>query len=292
MIDYKLSVIIAIQHAQENLPLIFEKLSPANHKDVEFLFCLVDADKQAVENLVSLDNVRVVMSTDGNLIPHLWRDGIVAAQSEKVALGTAHCIPASDWVEQLLATDMQVLPGIGGVIENDKDSSAKDWAVYLLRYIPFSPPQTQREMHEIAADNAVYRRADILEQSDLLKKGFWEPSFHAEFRKKGLHLELHPNIRVTHRNRYSSTQFFAQRFFHGIEFGLARARNISTIKRFMLIVLSPLLPFIFLRKIISAVLKQGSYNSKLIIASPWLLFFLSGWGFGEACGYLLYSKRK
>lgn len=288
--EYKLSVVIAVQYAQGNIPEILEKLNPAGHPDVEFLFISTEADPATAEMVASIDtryeNTRVISGSVGSLIPHLWRDGIMVAQADIVALGTAHCIPVNDWVAQLLAAEMTSHPGIGGVIENDSASSARDWAVYLLRYISFAPPQKSRQVAEIAADNAVYRRADIMQQMDLLQKGFWEPSFHARFRKAGLTLALNPELRVIHRNLYSSRQFFVQRLSHGKAFGLARAREISVVKRLLLIALSPLLPVVFLRKIMAAVIHHGKYKSKLFLALPWLLLFLLAWGLGEAQGYL------
>lgn len=292
MHEYKLSVIIAVQYAQNNLPEILRRLNPAGHPNVEFIFCYTDADADTEKRVVGDSNIRTVQSLKGSLIPELWRDGIMAAQSEKVALGTAHCIPAADWVDQLIASDMTSLPGIGGTIENAQSSNARDWAVYLLRYISFSPPQIKRQVIEIAADNALYRRKDIMQNTDLLKKGFWEPSFHARFRQDGLTLELNPELCVVHKNQYSAGQFFLQRLAHGREFGRARAREISSLKRLLLIVLSPLLPVLFLKKIVSAVMQQGSYKSKLLIALPWLLWFLFAWGLGEAQGYLSAGGNK
>ena len=283
---YRLSIVIAVQHAQENLPEIMRKLDPASHADVEYLFCSTAEDPDTEKLVAGFDNVSDVPGITGSLIPVLWGDGIKAAQAGKVTLSTAHCIPADDWVDKLLAADMSSLVAIGGVIENDGAANARDWAIYFLRYISFTPSQQKGQVAEIAADNAIYRRADILQHADLLTIGFWEPSFHARFRKAGQALELDPAIRVVHKNRYTSGQFFGQRLAHGKEFGLARARVISTAKRSLLIVLSPLLPALFLKKIVSAVLQHGGYTSKLIQTFPWLLFFLLAWGLGEAKGYL------
>jgi len=291
MSGYKLTVVIAVQHAQENLPEIIRRLNPAGHEDVEFIFCSTVADPETDSLVAGFDNVRVLSVNDDRLIPVLWGDGIKVAQAEKVALSTAHCVPAEDWVDSLLASDMTTLPAIGGTIENDSAASARDWAIFFLRYVSFAPPQQKRQVNEVAADNAVYRTADILQHDDLLKIGFWEPSFHARFRKAGMSLELDPAIKVVHKNRYSSAQFFSQRLAHGKEFGLERAGQISTFKRRLLILLSPLLPVIFLKKIISTVLRHGGYNSKLVSALPWLLLFLLAWGLGEAKGYIVFGRQ-
>jgi hypothetical protein len=283
---YRLSVVIAVQYAEENLTAILRNLEPANHPEVEFLFCTTDADPRTAEFVAGFENVRVLTRPAGNLIPELWRDGIIAARSDRVAVNTAHCIPAAGWVDRLISTDLTSTPGIGGVIVNDKASDARGWAIYLLRYISFSPPQEAGQRAEIAADNAIYRRKDILQHPDLLEAGFWEPSFHARFHATGMVLQFDPELRVVHRNQYTTRQFFFQRLAHGRQFGRVRARQVSASKKILLITLSPLLPLLFLAKIVNAVVRQGCYKLKLMEAFPWLLIFLLAWGLGEAQGYL------
>jgi hypothetical protein len=139
---------------------------------------------------------------------------------------------------------------------------------------------------EVAADNALYNREDILEHSDLLDIGFWEPSFHARFRAAGKSLELDPDLRVRHRNCYTPPQFFQQRKAHGKAFGMARAEQMPGSKRRLLIMLSPLLPILFLGKMTVAVLRHGEYGGRLFTSLPWLLYYLSAWGLGEARGYM------
>ena len=203
-----------------------------------------------------------------------------------MAITTAHCIPDRQWVDGLLRLRLDNAAGIGGVIDNDPHSDAKSWAIFMQRYISYAPPRQAGEVSEIAADNAVYRRADIMEHADLLKRGFWEPSFHARFRAAGKSLRLEPALRVLHRNRYTAAQFFAQRFAHGREFGLARAVRLGMARRFALISLAPVLPLVFLGKIVRAVRAHGVYVAWLPRAWFWLLFFLLAWGMGEARGYL------
>lgn len=286
-----LSVVVAVQHAQQNLPEIVRALDCARHPEVEFLFCYTDADPDVPRLLARESTVRLVPGLPGSLIPHLWRDGILAARAEHVALTTAHCIPDAHWLAHLLSLDWKGLAGIGGAIENHVESNARDWAVYLLRYVAFAPPQSARRVDEIAADNAVYRRDLILREADLLQQGFWEPSFHARFRDAGLSLAIDPGLRAIHRNRYASTEFFHQRFAHGRAFGLARAHTLPLMKRLLLVALSPLLPFVFLRKIVAAARRNPYTRNQLPRALPWLLFFLLGWGLGEARAYFESMER-
>ena len=114
----KLSIVIGVQHAQENVAQIVRALAPALHPEVELLFChtAVDADVPALVG--AQGRVRVISGPAGSLIPHLWRDGILAARGERVATTTAHCIPAPGWVEALITADLDNAV-LGGTIEND-----------------------------------------------------------------------------------------------------------------------------------------------------------------------------
>ena len=282
----RLSVVVAFEHSQQNLNGIVRNLDPASHPDVEFLFCYTDAAPEIANLAGSHDNLHLICGRPGSLIPHLWRDGIIAATGDRIALTTAHCIPDTHWVERLKTADLSETPAIGGVIDNDPASDARSWAIYILRYVSFAPPQAARAVLEIAADNALYRRVDIIQHMDLLEKGFWEPSFHARFRTAGLKLMLNPDLCVVHHNLYSTGQFFAQRIAHGKAFGLERAKQVSRIKHALLIVLSPVLPLLFLSKILRSVIGNANCKSHLWPALPWLLWFLMAWGMGEALGYL------
>ena len=281
-----LSIVIAVQYAQRNLEEIVQKLAVQAHPDVEFIFCYTNLDPGTKDIVPEADNVRLICVPEDSLIPHLWRDGILAAHHDNVAVTTAHCVPDSGWVGRLIQEDLVEYVGVGGVIDVVPKPDGKSAAIQILRYIAYASPQRARVVDEIAADNAVYRRGDIIRYHDLLQKGFWEPSFHARFRAEGLKLCIDPLLKVEHRNCYSARQFFLQRLAHGREFGLARAGNLSVLKRIFLVVLSPGLPILFLMKIMDRVRKKREYRPLMLRGLPWLLLFLAGWGMGEARGYL------
>ncbi len=280
----KLSIVVAVQHAERNLPEIMRALQPASHPEVEFLLCHTPADPDEPLLVSDQDNVRVLYSHQGSLIPHLWRDGILAAQGDLVATTTAHCIPAPDWVEKLLGADLSGV-ALGGTIENDPEADARSKAIFLLRYAAYAPPQAKREVHELAADNAVYRRADLLRHKDLLQRGFWEPSFHSRFRAEGLRLELDPRLKVMHRNRYSARQFIGQRLSHGREFGFTRARHRPFLQRAVLTLLAPGVFLVLLGRILLAARRKPELHNQLATGSFWLAIFTLAWVAGEASGY-------
>ena len=258
----QLSIVIAVQNAQENLPDILSHLDPARHPDVEFLFCSTSADPDTQRQTAGHENVHVLSRPADSLIPHLWREGILACHADKVALTTAHCIPDNDWVDHLKCISLTTNPATGGVIYNDDASDAKSWAIYLLRYISYSPQPTKMQVAEIAADNAVYDRKHVLQHTDLLEKGFWEPSFHRRFRQAGMMLTLNPELRVIHRNQYTVGQFFKQRLAHGKTFGLDRAGDIFNTKKMVTHCAFAVVAFLVFNKNYCSRDKKWSIHSK------------------------------
>lgn len=281
----QLSIVIAVQSAHDNLSAILNVLDIDRNRDVQFIFCAAGRECSALCAIDTGDNV-VKLERSGALIPHLWRDGIRVATGTWVATTTAHCIPAADWVARLRAHTADDAAAIGGVLTNDASARTMDWAIFLLRYLAFAVPQRPQTVNDVAADNAMYRRELVLQNADLLAEGFWEPAFHARFRAKGYALRLDPALQVIHRNRYRAGEFFRQRMAHGREFGYARAASLSLPKRIGFVLAAPLLPAVFLRKILRAAKDNSAASSHVSSALGWLLFFIVGWSIGEAMGYL------
>ena len=287
----KLSIVVGVQHAQDNVVEILGALAPGLHPQVEVLFCYTAADPGVPALVAAQPQVRVVRGPAGSLIPHLWRDGIMAARGERVATTTAHCVPTADWVDRLIAADIDNT-AVGGVIENDANADAKARAVFLLRYAAFAPPETKRYVPDLAADNAVYRRSDLLRHDDLLRLGFWEPSFHSRFRAEGIRLLLDPALRIIHRNCYTAREFVAQRFAHGKEFGLSRGRERSLARRLLLIFLAPgIFPVLMYRRVTGS-RQKPELRKQLKGAWVWLAIFTLAWAAGETCGYFTSLKGR
>jgi hypothetical protein len=284
-VSYKLTVVIAEEMAVSNLIQIFENLQPEHHPDVEFLLCTA-SDTSLLSGVPQAANVRVLPAEPDSRIPLLWRDGIRTAKADNVALTTAQCIPSRQWLGQLLEYDLsENLVAVGGAIDNIKHDNPVGSAVYLLRYVNFTKVRASGEVHDIAADNALYRKADILRHEDLLDIGFWEPSFHKRFISDGMKMRFDNELTVVHRNRYSIKQFMNQRFSHGMEFGMERARSMTLAKRLMMIGLSPLIPLVFLRKIMDKARLDDQFKLGFNLDFFWLLIFILAWALGETIGY-------
>ena len=285
--EIRVSVVVAVEQSAENLPAILHSLAPEKYPSLEVLICRAAGDYAPLPPIGERVNVRTLQGETGARIPDLWKDGILAAEGPLVATLTAHCIPEPEWVKHVLELDMEDgTVGVGGSIRNDPDADGPSWAIFAQRYIRYAPPQQSREVDDIAADNAVYMRSAILEHGELLDQGFWEPSFHALFKQKGLRLRIDPQLLVTHYNRYPVGRFFSQRVTHGSEFGYTRAKSAGLAKRLLFMCASPVLPIVFLSKILASLRRHPERHIRIWVALPWLLLFLAGWGIGEAKGYI------
>ena len=288
----RISVVVAVQYAQANLPAILAALGPGMADGrAEVLICHAADDPV---DLPPQTGLRVVTGAANALIPDLWRDGILAATGDTVATLSAHCVPDDDWFEVACGLDMTGLAGIGGLIVNDQGGDAPGTAIHLLRYHAYATAQTPRLTHEIAADNALYLRAEILACDDLLPGGFWEPAFHARFRRKGLGLELHPALTVRHTNRYTNRQFMRQRRLHGRNFGIGRALAASPARRWLMLLTSPAAFPVFAVKLTRAVMRDPVLRREWWRAAPWLYLFMANWSWGELRGYVAaaFGRRK
>ena len=285
----RVAVVVAIEFSDSNLGVILRNLNPAAHADVEFFFCRARTSEHepwpaALAHTLP-SNVKCLDGAEHARIPHLWRDGIVAARAPWVALLSAHCIPQPDWMATVLALEWSAVDaGIGGWFDIDTAAVASDWAIHLLRYVHFAQPRAESGCSNIAADNAVYRRSEVLCHQDLLERGFWEPEFHRRFFAKGQQLRLAPELRVVHSNRYTVAQFAHQRRDHGFMFGSDRARGLGHGKLLLYLLASPLIPAVLWAKIEAATRRTDWRNNAPRGTRFWLLYFIAQWARGEARG--------
>jgi len=276
----ELSIVVAIKDAAENVPRVLAALADVPD-DCEVLLCFAGKAGSTASSARTI----VLTAPEDALIPHLWRDGILAARAPRVALTTAQCVPSADWARQIRHADMQRWAGVGGAIDNDPAASAANWAIFFLRYSAFAPPLKGGPAPEIAADNAVYDRAAILACPDLLAEGFWEPSFHRRFHDAGRMLLLDPAIVVTHHGLVTASDFAAQRMAHGHEYGAERGGRASRMTALGLLLRSPLVPLLILARIVRREMARREYRRHLLPSLPWLLAFAVAWSAGEASGY-------
>lgn len=278
MADPALSIVIAVKDGAENVPALLDAIK-SHGPETEVILCTAGPETRVG------GTVSQFAFPEETLVPILWSEGIKRARGNRVALTTAQFVPDHKWIYHLQAADLDRWVGVGGTIDNDLRSSARNWAIFFLRYSAFAPPLRLGETDEIPADNAIYDRAAVLEHQDLLKEGFWEPSFHRRFRAAGRALSIDPDMLVVHHGTVSARGFAHQRFLHGMSYGTERAERGSRGRNLMLLLSSPLVPPLLLGRIVSRIGKKPQYRGKLLPALPWLIWFTLAWSAGETRGY-------
>ena len=141
-------------------------------------------------------------------------------------------------------------------------------------------------MGDIPADNASYDAAALRRHWAAIRHGFWEPEYHRLILAEGRTLMWVPAMRVTQCASYPFGAFCRQRLLHGREFGSSRVREKAPGMRFLRLLLSPLIPLVFLTKIAWRIAKSRRLVAQFIYCLPVLCVFVLVWAVGEAWGYL------
>jgi len=290
----KLSVVVASQNARRSVGDCLRALEEQCDNGATEIV-VVDNSTDETADIIRRDfpHVKLVAADREKLIPELWGIGIGESASDYVALTTSHFVPADNWTAEILrAHEAAADAGIGGAIENDERAGAVSWAVYFCRYSPYMLPFGKTQVEDFAADNASYKRRDLERVKDAMRDGFWETFVHQEMRREGMSLLKSPEIIVYHQESFSFSGFMNQRFWHGRQFGKTRAARMSGVRRLMMVLLSPLIPLVYLFRITRRVVEKRRNVGKFLLAFPILVFFLLSWSTGEFSGYLLGSEKQ
>jgi hypothetical protein len=219
-------------------------------------------------------------------VPGLWGLGIERADRDVVATTTGHFTPAPDWVQVIRRSHARLgSPAIGGPIDPPREGGLVEWATYFTRYSAYARGEREESRHDLAADNASYKRAALLAHRELLRDGFWEQDFHRRFLRAGATLTFVPEMRVRLRSASGFRRFLRERFQHGRRFGRARLQGRGTAARVLHVLASPLVPAILLARISSRMLRGGRHLGRFAAAFPVLTCFVLAWSAGEAAGY-------
>lgn len=227
----------------------------------------------------------------GALVPELWRDGIACARGRIVALTIAQMIPAPDWVDAMIRAH-QDYDAVGGAIDPGEGLRPADWAEYFCRYARDMAPFEPNDHDELAADNASYKRALLLEEWVSLRDGFWEPVIHRVLRRRGVRLWHTPAVLVWMGRSSGLRAFARQRNKHGRLYANQRGSTLSRAHHVLGVIRSPVVPFLMTARVFRRVFAKKRFRVRAIAASPLVFALYSVWAFGEARGHLSLLVKK
>ena len=202
-----------------------------------------------------------------------------------------HCVPADDWLERLLVHTRAGADAVGGGMANAPGSGPVSWGAYLSDYgfYSFARPDDHRPVPLLTAANIAYSRRVVPEVTAWCDEGAWENVVHDRLTEAGRSIRFAPEARVYHRHRYTLGGFCRDRYEHGWDYARARLTEEPRARRWVLLALTPLLPFVLIRRIGRAA--AGEDRSAFMKALPVTFTFLCSWAVGEAAGYFRGALR-
>ena len=234
---------------------------------------------------LALPGVRIVHASAGRLVPHLWHIGIEATDTPLVALSTAQMVPQPGWFEALLdRLEETGAAAVGGPIEPAPGLARLDQAVYLQRYVNYLRPLGQGRLVEPPGDNALYRRDRLDGLEPLLSGGFWESEVHRVLRGRGEVLAMTDDAVLRFHGGALRSRVTGQRHRHARQFGAQRAARMGDVERLVRTLAVPVVPWVLLHRIKSALAGRGEPLGHWLPALPWLGLLLAAWSTGEALG--------
>lgn len=287
----RLSVIVAAHDARGSIRDCLASLTAQLGPGDELI--VVDNSADGTTDVVRRDfpAVRCLTLPRHALVNELWSAGIRQCRGAIVALTTAHCVPAPDWVRAVVDAPWESGAGFGGAIDGEPASGLVDWAVCFCRYSRFLPPMAARAVTDIPADNAAYRREPLFRHEAVWRDGFWEPPLHRALLAEGEQLRLAPAMLVRHRHSFGFAAFLRERYRHGRQYGGWRRGTLSPARRALYLLASPLIVPLQLWRTVRRVLGKGGRAGRLVASLPLLAAFYTAWAWGEALGYARGAAR-
>ncbi len=176
---------------------------------------------------------------------------------------------------------------VGGSVENASVERALDWAVYFYDYGKYMVPNRAGAPGTLSGINVSYKRAILDEIREIYRNGFYETFVNEELKKRGHQLVLTPSAIVYHKKNYKTRRAAEHSYHLARSFAAQRVADSDFLKRAFFAATSLILPVLLPARIILATMKKGRHLKELVSATPYLIFLMLIWSYGEFCGYLL-----
>lgn len=227
--------------------------------------------------------VWVAAPADASL-PALRAAGMAVADGDVVALTEDHCVPAPDWLSQIVAAQKSGAEVVGGAMENARRDRAVDWAAYFAEYGSYLADPPAGAVPMVAAANVAYRRSVVDDVIAAAREGHWESVAHDRLRARGHAIAFLKTAAVYENRRHRFIGFCRNRFAHGRDYAAVRLAEEGSGRRWLYLLGAPLLPFLLTGRVARAA--GRSRLGPFVRALPLTFAFLTAWSAGEAVGYL------
>ena len=224
-------------------------------------------------------------------IPQLRALGLAEASGDIIAITEDCCIPADNWIEEIVKAHHSEYSVIGGAIENASTNTITNWAAYLCEYSQMLLPIHRGEVESIAGNNSSYKREIFDKINKEFRTEYWEYFLHQELRKSKIKILSVPEIIVFKKKEFGFLYFLSQKYHFSRSFAGMRGKLIPLSRRILSALFSPALPFLMTWRIGQQVFTKKRYVKEFLLSLPFLFIFMLSYAAGELTGYLLGSGK-
>lgn len=282
-----LSVIAASARSAQEVDVFLNRILPQTKVTGAEVIILDSTEDRHLDQIRTRHPGATILSFPrGSTLPRLWGVGVARAQGGIIAVTETSCIPHENWVMSILSAHGGPHPVIGGAVEMDGGRSLVDWAAYFCEYGQFMGPAAEGVVSEVPGNNVSFKREMLKRGREFIENGFWKTYWCRQLQAEGVQLYAVPAIIVHYGKSYRLCPFLVRRFHHGRCFAGMRIAGMSPARRAGYVVGSPLLPIVFLARIIGAILPKRRHLGRFAVCLPMVIVAVLSWSLGELCGYL------
>lgn len=212
--------------------------------------------------------------------------GVHRAVGSIVAVTEDQCIPPGRWSANIVEAHRLSHAAIGGPVEKWEPDAPINWAVYLREFGEYMPPLPEGPRFALTDCNVTYKRAALERISATWQDAFNEPEVHGALQALGEVLWLSPGLVTFQQRTFEFQHAVRERYDFGRLYGHLRLSTIGPGKRFLLVLASPVVPFLMIWRVFLWVCRRPSRFGKLLLALPYVVLFSVVWSFGETVSYL------
>jgi hypothetical protein len=212
--------------------------------------------------------------------------GLQIARGEILALLEDYGVPDPDWCDQLLEAHQSPFGVIGGAVEHS-GTAILNWAVYFLDFARYQQPLREGPVEYLSDVNVSYKRPVLESSREVWAERYNEVAVHWELSSNGVILWQRPQVVVREdRGALSFRKAIRERYDWGRVFGSMRTRASSSLRRYLYIGASPLIPAVMLWRTARKVLRGRRNRVELLLAFPIMVVLACAWSVGELAAYL------
>lgn len=283
----ELSVVIVCIQGSISIKQTLESLVNQNTRNhLELLVLFDDRFKELFGLECDFPGVRFIHLSGQNSYAELRSQGVKQSTGRIVAVTESHCVPQSNWAENIIKQHQNPYAAVGGSVEKLTPDTVLDWAIYFADYLRYMNPLREGSVSALTDLNVSYKRTALDKIASVWQTEFHENTVHGELLKGGEILWISPNIVVQQKRNFSFRQAIQDRYTFGNILAKTRIEHATTSQRMKFILFSILIPFVQIARTITQVLSKRRWLGKYLIAFPYLVLLAFVWGFGEFLGYL------